>query len=205
MVPPFFPSPLFGWCFSTVLLVLLGMAAVHDLRTRIVPKWLGFTILGVGVLATLARGALLGAAGLPTWFLGPGGPWVGLADGFLFALSGVLVGFFVTFALWILGICGGGDVKLTTAAGAWLGPAKVLLVLAGAVVVVVLILLVRLTPQLLQGKLPSGRPRKSRLVTFSLPLALATLAILLAALYNDSQIAEIARAQEGGHPISPLP
>src|ERR1700722_5538351 len=138
MISLFFPSFVFGLCFTAALLVLLGAAAVIDVRTMLVPKRLVFVTLGAGAIATLLRGALLGASDQQVWCLAPGGVWGGLADAFLFALCGVLVGFFATFALWILGVCGGGDVKLTAALGAWLGPTKLLVTLVVAVLVVVL-------------------------------------------------------------------
>jgi Flp pilus assembly protein protease CpaA len=198
MITLFFPSPVFGWCFTIVLAALLGVAAVVDFRTMRVPKRWVLVVLVAGVVATLLRGALLGAAGELVWVLGKNGPWVGMLDAFLLALCGVLVGFFVTTGLWILGVCGGGDVKLTAAVGAWLGPVKILLALLVAVCVVVVLLTVRMAPAVFQGQVGPGRKLKSRLVTFSLPLAVGTVFLLAAALGNDQIIADIARMMGAG-------
>ncbi len=51
---------------------------------------------------------------------------MGALDGFLFALVGSLVGFAFFAILFALGTCGGGDVKLFTAIGAWLGRQRLL-------------------------------------------------------------------------------
>src|SRR5438270_8400 len=59
----------------------------------------------------------------------------GALDGLLFALAGFGLGFALFFVLWVLGACGGGDVKLFAALGAWVGPALAVGVLAGTVVV----------------------------------------------------------------------
>ena len=116
MILLFFPSSLFAWVFSGGLLCALAAASWTDMRRMIVPKWITLTTLGLGAAANMARGTWLGWCGLPTWMLGPGWGW-GLLDGLLFTLAGVGVGFVIMCRMWVLGVCGGGDVKLYAAVG----------------------------------------------------------------------------------------
>jgi len=78
------------------------MAAVTDLRARIVPNRL------------VAAGLLAGVA-LQAWTLGPFGAWR--------ALLGAAVGLAIFLPFYLLGGMGGGDVKLMAALGACLGAA----------------------------------------------------------------------------------
>ena len=59
MIQLFFPSSLFAWSFSAVLLALLAAASYTDLRRMVIPKWITLTTLAFGVLASLAPA--------PTW------------------------------------------------------------------------------------------------------------------------------------------
>jgi prepilin peptidase CpaA len=193
MPPAFFPLPGFAWAFYVILVGLLAIAAVTEFRHLIIPKWLTLGTLGLGVLANLVRGAWLGAAGVSVWQLD--GHWaLGLLDGLLFSLAGLAIGFALFFVMWLLGICGGGDVKLIAAVGAWLGPVMVVAVLGGTLVVVLFVTLGQLVRRLLGGGMsalrtasPSARKpgqpltakdRKRRLLSYSLPVAL-TVAVLL--------------------------
>ena len=104
------------------MLGLLLAAAAIDLRWRRIPNWLSLALV---------------AAGLTQSFL----PGYGLSP--LGALSGLGVGFGLTFILFAIGALGGGDVKLLAGVGAWMGPRIVLSVFLGAAVaglVMVLIL-----------------------------------------------------------------
>ena len=187
----FFPEPVFGWAYLAVLLAILVAASCLDLRFLAVPKWLTVPALGLGVLCNLARGAWLGAVDQPAWALGAGGPVVGALDGLLFALAGFLVGFGLFFLMWILGVCGGGDVKLFAALGAWLGPALAVAVLAVTVVIVCVFVFFRVAAAVFGGnwkllRQPGRRPRpgqaghqpRRRALGFALPLAVATALVL---------------------------
>ena len=100
--------------FYLPLLALVAVAAVTDLRARRIPNWLTLTVVVAGLAQSVTR-----------W--GVTTP--------LQAVSGLAVGFAVTFLLYIVGGRGAGDVKLTAGIGAWLGPLPVLIVLMGAALV----------------------------------------------------------------------
>jgi Flp pilus assembly protein protease CpaA len=138
---PFFPDPVFAWAFFLVLVALTAVAAYIDLRTLTIPKPLNFLTLALGVVFSVVRSAWLGASGegdQVLWF-GSHGPWIGALDGLLYALVGILFGFGLFFVMWILGTCGGGDVKLFAAIGAWGGVTLTLWLLIGTIVFVVLL------------------------------------------------------------------
>src|SRR5438270_8787170 len=82
-------------------LSLLAIATWHDLRTREIPNWISLA-LAVWAIGTAALG----------WHPAD---WSGVA-------LGLAIGFMLTAPLFWLGGLGGGDVKLTTALGACLGP-----------------------------------------------------------------------------------
>ncbi|HZY86598.1 MAG TPA: A24 family peptidase [Gemmataceae bacterium] len=212
MSPPFFPGPVFGWAFVLVLTGLILAAAWTDLRTMLIPKRLTLTLLPLGLLFNVARGAWLGAQGGSAWALGPHGAFAGALDGALFAVTGFLVGFALFFLLWLLGTCGGGDVKLFAALGAWVGAYFALWVLAGTVLVVMLVAGFRLltgffgsgyrgikqyTSRDGRPREPGGRNRpRRRLITYSLPLAVTTAAVLLWSLRVDLHLAAPRKAPE---------
>jgi prepilin peptidase CpaA len=96
------------------MFALLCWAAVQDVRTRRIPNLLNLVLFLSGLGVSFAK----------MWIVSPS--QAGL---------GALVGFGLTLPLFLIGAVGGGDVKLLTALGAWLGPFGVLLVfLARAVI-----------------------------------------------------------------------
>jgi Flp pilus assembly protein protease CpaA len=195
---PFFPNPAFGWTFYAILIALLAGAAVIDLRRAVVPKWLSLTTLALGVACNVVRGAWLGGMDRAVWTLDPHGMWAGAADGFLFALAGFFTGFAIFFLMWIVGACGGGDVKLFAALSAWVGPYISVRILVLSTLILIVLLGLKLGALFLtrspkaalappvdkKGTVPrdprSGRdPRAARGMTYALPLLLATALALL--------------------------
>ncbi|MGF1582526.1 MAG: prepilin peptidase [Gemmataceae bacterium] len=197
---PFFPNIAFAWSFFAVISFLLMIAAFVDFRSMRIPHWITVTLLILGILINVVRGAWMGRQSLQTWVMQPDGLWLGAVDGLLFSLVGCVCSFAFFFTLWLLGACGGGDVKLCAAIGAWVGVYYSLWVLLGSVTVVILLSIIALVIGTLRGK-----PRKilkslsgdgmrqslqnqkenakvepaSRLMTFSLPLCVATSLVLL--------------------------
>jgi Flp pilus assembly protein protease CpaA len=129
-----------------VLVALTAVAAYIDLRTLTIPKRLNLLTLALGVVFSVVRSAWLGttAEGEKVLWFGAHGPWVGALDGLLYALVGILFGFALFFVMWVLGTCGGGDVKLFAAIGAWGGVTLTLWLLIGTIVYVVLLSALRL-------------------------------------------------------------
>lgn len=198
MTPTFFPDPLFGWAFFAVLAAFLGVAAYIDTRSYKIPKPLTLALLGAGLVANVVRGAWLSAAGGDVWLFPGGNAALGALDGLLFALAGFALGFGLFFVLWVLGACGGGDVKLFAALGAWLGISSVVLALIVTIVLVVLISGTRFVWSVITRgrtgtqrqfsasyevkKGPNAKPAgvpKARLVSYSLPLAVAAVLVVL--------------------------
>jgi Flp pilus assembly protein protease CpaA len=194
MQVPFFPGPLFAWIYLAVLLSVLAAACYTDLGRMVVPKQVTLTALALGVAFNVVRGSLLGAKGLAVWTLPEGGAWLGAVDGLVFSLAGFALGFTLFFAMWIFGVCGGGDVKLFAALGAWVGPYLAICVLSMTLVVIAGFVCARLAGRLvraagmrmprttsLQGFVPAGKDKRSqrRILGFSLPLAIATALVLL--------------------------
>ncbi len=80
-----------------------AIAVYTDLRWRIIPNWLTYSLIGCGILVHLVWGGLNG-----DWWNAVSGA---LGAGFAFLLG---------YALWLTGGWAGGDVKLFTAYGALL-------------------------------------------------------------------------------------
>src|SRR5262245_41956530 len=121
MGPAFFPHPYFGWALVGALAVMLALACVADWSTLRIPKWISWTSLAMGLLFHLTRGAWLGANASGVWMFGANGAALGALDAVLFAFTGSVVAFVLMLGLFAAGGCGGGDVKLFTAVGAWVG------------------------------------------------------------------------------------
>ena len=87
----------------TPLLVACGIASVIDWRTRKIPNWLTFSMVGAGLTRSFV-----------TWSLG-----LGFTP--LDALAGFGLGFAIGLPLFLLRARGAGDCKLYMAAGVWTG------------------------------------------------------------------------------------
>lgn len=186
MTHPFFPDYNFGLVFGALLMAGLAVASWIDLKTLVVPKPVTLGLLAAGLLANVVRGVWLGSEGHTAWVFGPAGGVGGGFDGLLFAIAGLLVGFVVFFLLWIFGVCGGGDVKLAAAVGAWVGPSFFFGVLVLAVPVVILLTMARLGVAMLRGRpktagggVQAGPGLQWRLMSYSLPMTIAVGVLLL--------------------------
>jgi prepilin peptidase CpaA len=167
----------------TATVVLFTLAClVSDVRNRRIPNWLTVPVLGLGLLAHTVAG------------LAAGEGWSRL----LLSLGGFATGFGILFVLWLFGGGGGGDVKMMSALGAWLGATltvQAFLASAAATVVIVLVLSFQAAiPRWAsavgrsgQGavKRPTGScnpfkasSRPGRIVPYAVPLALGTWGVL---------------------------
>jgi len=200
----FFPNSVFAWCFLAALGIALGVASYIDWRRMVIPKWITLGLLGGGLLVNVVRGAFLASEGYPLWIFETGDPLLGALDGLTFALVGFVTGFAMLFIPWILGTCGVGDVKLFAGLGAWLGPFHLIFVLFGSLIVLMVevvfkILTAGLTPtgfrklvdkpRPIEGGTPSRRTKR-RVMSYSFPVAVATLAVLLWAYRVELRLAE---------------
>jgi prepilin signal peptidase PulO-like enzyme (type II secretory pathway) len=194
MRPPFFPDLYFGWTFYAVLVGLTLIGSYIDLRKAVLPKQLTLTALGLGVLFNIVRGAWLGSQGQQVWLL-DSGAWLGGLDGLLFSLAGFAGATAMFIVMWALKTCGGGDVKLFAAMGAWVGFRHTIYIMLGSVLVLFVMLAYRimtggLTPTTVQKRLKQahviqGGPTvkgpgtgKWRM-TYAFPVAVATAVLLL--------------------------
>jgi prepilin peptidase CpaA len=186
MQQPFFPNLIFGWVFTVVLLGFTAVASYVDWRRTVVPKTLTISLLALGLVFSLIRVGWLGAVGDKLWVLNGGAVWKGVLDGLLFSLAGFFFAFFLMFVMWVLGTCGGGDVKLVAALGAWLGPRMVFLAFAASIIVLLVLVILKIISggvsigamqKTLKGN-KQPKPGKLRL-TYSFPVAVATAVVLL--------------------------
>ena len=104
--------------FGIAALTLVVMAALQDVRERLIANRLVVLLLGLGLLRQMA---------VATGFT----DWLAIA-GSAFALAAVV--FLVGFVIWRFGSLGGGDVKLLVAAAFFVGPDGALLLFAGTAV-----------------------------------------------------------------------
>jgi Flp pilus assembly protein protease CpaA len=186
MKAPFFPDPAFGWMFYLVLVSITLVAAWIDWKKLIVPKVLAIIMLGAGILFNLVRGAWLGAEGQPGNYFGQTGIGWGLLEGLLFSLAGFAVGFSLFFALWVMKTCGGGDVKLFAAMGAWLGPLWTIYILIGTWFFVAV---GYAGFNSVRHFFKHGLKRQKQQVAYSFPVAVSTAIILLWVFRFDLQLA----------------
>ena len=194
----FFPDVAFAWTFCAGLILLISVAAWTDTRRAKIPNRLCVTILVLGLLMNAVRAGWLASADKPLWIFDSGSVGLGILDGLFFAIAGFLVAFTAMFLIWIFGSCGGGDVKLLAAVGAWVGIGGFLYIWLASALILFIWMAARLvsggiTPRRVKktlSKIDAGRrahdrgesqivrPGKLR-VTFSLPLVIATTCVLL--------------------------
>ena len=124
-----------------------------------------------------------------------GSVWLGLLDGILFALLGFIVAFGFMLAFWIFGLCGGGDVKLLSAVAIWLGlDLNLLRIWLASLIVLFVWTILRLfshgmSPRRIKKSVDAlkhqnraaapANPKNPVRVTYSLPIAVATITVLL--------------------------
>lgn len=178
-----FPNLIFAWIYLGSLFALLTLASGVDLRRYVIPKWISLSILALGILGNIARGAWLGWEGRGVWLFGDSGPFLGAVDGLLFAGWGFLVGFGLFFLMWLLNVCGGGDVKLFAALGACVGGYLAIFVLIVSLPIIFLLTIVQIATAVARGNLRVGRTSSAangkRRLSFSLPVAIAAALVLL--------------------------
>ncbi len=191
MTPPYFPMPSAVYVIAVAVLLssFMAVAAWIDGKTWRIPKRLTLSMLAAGVVMQVVGGTWMAAEERPGWLLHDGTA-LGLLDGLLFSLAGAATGFAIFFGFWIMGVGGGGDVKLATALGAWVGPRIFVYVLLFTMPVVAVAVVVIMVRRLMAGKAPAVAVDKSapafgvknlgrRPMTFSLPLAIATVLFFL--------------------------
>ena len=201
---PFFPDASFAWIFFGGVVTVTLIASYTDLRWLVVPKWLTLPAALLGLVMNAVRGGWLASEGQSVWLQESPSVLMGVVEGVLFSLGGFTVGLGLFFVVWMLGIARGGDAKLFAAVSAWVGPYRLLWLLAGSSVVMVLFAVLRTILIMLFHGAPSAireattkvkDPAKSkqplqRLTTYSLPLAIATFLLLLWFYRHDLQIAK---------------
>ncbi|MBX7105493.1 MAG: A24 family peptidase [Gemmataceae bacterium] len=185
MPPSFFPNPYFGWAFVAVLTGLLTWASSSDLKSAVIPKNITLTMAAIGLMMNLIRCGWLGQLGMPTWLIKEAGPAFGAVDGLLFAIAGFVFGFIFFMLLWLLGVAGGGDVKFFAAIGAWVGPLWAVFIVVGSLLIMLMIVMFQAFKAVATGNRKALRSRAAnpnkptvRLVTFGLPLSVATILVL---------------------------
>jgi Flp pilus assembly protein protease CpaA len=196
MTAVFFPSPLLAWGYVVSLISVLSAASIIDWKTLRIPKFLSLGLFAGGLAASVVRGGWLGQEGHPVWLFPPSGPWIGACDGLLLALCSALAGFVSFFILWMLGVCGGGDVKLVTATAAWIDPYRTVLIMAVSLTLVCLWIVLAFSARLISGRIPQVKPAgdhrsardlrlRGRRISYSLPLAISTVIVVLASWYGE--------------------
>ena len=185
-----------------VLILVLSVSSGLDYQLLRIPKWLTISLLFLGLVANVVRGVLLSQIGQQVWLVNSPSRVVGALDGLAFSLCGAIVGFLIFFVFWRIRICGGGDVKLITAVGAWIGPEIILYIIALSMAFillwVLLLLVIRFLPNrsetrnqpsspLQESKRPQSpasraapfKPVRGRQISYSTSVALATLLMML--------------------------
>ena len=154
-------SVVFSWFYYILLIGLVLAACYNDVRSMTIPKWVTLPTFGLGIILNVVRnvwfvtGEVLPrnyiAAQLAVfadhplsklwwcadYFWAKPSMTVAALYGLLFALAGFAVGFGLFLVMYILGTCGGGDVKLFGAIGACVGPVLVIYLLIGTIVFVI--------------------------------------------------------------------
>lgn len=181
-----FPNVGLAVLFAALLMGTLAVASWIDLKTLRIPKTLSLGLLFGGIVMSGIRGLWAGAEGLPGWAFNNPSAILGFIDAEMFSIAGAMTGFALFFTLWIARIfVGGGDVKLVTAVGAWLGPVGILLAALVSLGVFAIMAVGRISYEITQGVMPSFAPRqaglqsKRRRVSYSLSFAISTGLILI--------------------------
>ena len=219
-VKPFFPDPLTAGIFFFVLVGFLSVAAYIDTKTFRIPKWLTLPLLGTGIIVNVIRGAWMASLDREVWVLGTGSMWLGAADGLLFALWGAAAAFGIYFAMWLIGFVKGGDVKLVTAIGAWIGAFNILLFIVASGAVLVLWTIGRLfaggftprdfarrrrqfekMPDMKKGEIDKFARRG---MTFSVPAAVAAALVMLWVFRYDLQLVDPKPTPHNGSAHAPI-
>lgn len=197
-----FPDPalIFAWGFIAAVMIWMSLAAWYDIRTTRIPKQISVTAAILGLVVNVVRGAMMGAEHHKVFIWDePSSALMGALHGLLFAFLGFVVGFVVFTVIWIFGACGGGDVKLMTAVGAWVGAEGILFVMLVSVVVVA----VWAGGKFLlggQGSLatkprtpakPGAKPLPRNRVTFSASGLIATVLVMLFMFRFDLQLQQL--------------
>lgn len=186
-----FPSLAFGIGFAVLLLGILSVASWVDIKEQRIPKKLTVGLFLAGLIISLVRGGWLGAKGESAWVLHWNTLIGGSFEGLLFSMSGAALGFVVFFPLWMTrAVLGGGDVKLVTAAGAWLGPWGLCLAALISMMAFTVIGIGRILVELSYGVMPSLAPRERdiknrkarRRISYSLSFSIGVALVVLFAL-----------------------
>jgi prepilin peptidase CpaA len=91
-----------AFAFGIAFTVLMGIAAVLDVRQRRIPNSIVVLILSLGTLYLMMG--------------------IGFRAGAIRVIEGSTVGLLIWLPVWIIGKMGAGDVKFFAAGAAWLGP-----------------------------------------------------------------------------------
>lgn len=200
MAGPFFPNPWFAWVFCAALVLILVVASYFDLRYLTIPKPLSILCVALGLAMNLVRGLWIGIENDELL--------LGLGDALLVSFGGFATGFGIFFGLWILGLCGGGDVKLFAGVATWLGMYYSFWLFIGSVVTLILVAGARLAYNIVvagrkatrhafsakdanqRGKSKNPMKPRQRLLPYSLPLAIAAVIMLLWFFRMDLQLVE---------------
>ena len=214
---PFFPEPISASVFFFGLIGFLAVAAYVDTKTFRIPKWLTLPLLATGIIANVIRGFWMGSLNREVWQLGTGSEWLGAADGLLFALWGAALAFAVYLGLWMLGMVKGGDVKLVTAIGAWIGAwnLPLFIVASGAVLTLWAIGRALFGANIVKRRedlrkhlpnLKDGEVEKfaRRGMSFSVPAAIAATLVMMWAFRYDLQLQQPKPIQHNGSAHAPV-
>lgn len=186
-----FPNLAFGIGFACFILGVLTVASWVDIKTQKIPKKLTVLLFLAGLIVSVIRGGWLGALGESAWVLQWNSLVGGIFEGLLFAVSGAALGFVLFFPLWMTGVVlGGGDVKLVTAAGMWLGPWGLCLAVLCSMMAFTVIGVGRILVELSYGVMPTLAPRAKdakdrkarRRISYSLSFTIGVALVLLFAL-----------------------
>lgn len=161
---PFFPDGpgtaglVFAWACYGIVLVGTITGAITDQRSGRIPNYLTVALCVAGLVMNGIRGAWLASLGHGVWLWAEPSVGLGILDGVLFGMAGFGLAFALFFLQWLLGVCGGGDLKLFAALGAWVGWTWAVGLLFVTLLCVVVIVFVRGVGRMMRGK-PVGFQR----------------------------------------------